>query len=99
MIGHLVELHSWKMRGHLCMNRRQRHVPVGLRSTLLLHVGELLHLVHLRHWWRVLLQILDRQTITKGLLLLLLLVMLLILRRLNRYILLLLLLGLIHATR
>jgi hypothetical protein len=65
-----------------------------LWSVLLLHLRELLHLVHLRNRRCALLEILDRKTITERLLLLL--VLLLILWRVDRYILLLLLL-LFHA--
>lgn len=53
MFGHLVELHGRKMRGCLCMNGGNRCISMSLRSRLLLHVGYLLHLVHLRHGWRV----------------------------------------------
>jgi hypothetical protein len=81
VIRHLVELHSWKVRRDLRMNRRHRHISMGLRSTLLLHVRKLLllHLVHLRNGWRVLLQILNRQAIAERLLLLLLLLLILLL--------------------
>lgn len=96
MFGHLVELHGGQMCRNLRVHRSNRHIPVWLRP--LLHVRELLHLVHLRHWWRMLLQILDRETVPKRRMLLLLLKLLLILWRLNCYVLLLLLLCLLHRT-
>ena len=38
MLCHLVELHSWQMCRNMRMNRRERHVPMGLWPSLLLHL-------------------------------------------------------------